>query len=96
MLFSGRSQPGIISRVLEGPQGRRKVGHGFTHCRSGYGGVERAGGSLRIPRCGKLFRQYKTNPSAFRPVYRMVAHTTYMIFSRKVSPPDWEVDLKET
>ena len=43
-----------------------------------------------------LFRQYKTNPSAFRPVDRMVAHTTYMIFSRKVSPPDWEVDLKET
>ncbi|MEN3186877.1 MAG: tRNA (adenine-N1)-methyltransferase [Atribacterota bacterium] len=31
-----------------------------------------------------LFREYKTNPSTFRPVDRMVAHTTYMIFARKV------------
>lgn len=31
-----------------------------------------------------LFREYKTNPSTFRPLDRMVAHTTYMIFGRKV------------
>ncbi|MCX7668431.1 MAG: methyltransferase domain-containing protein, partial [Atribacterota bacterium] len=31
-----------------------------------------------------LFREYKTNPSTFRPLDRMVAHTTYMIFARKV------------
>ena len=42
-----------------------------------------------------LFRQYKTNPSAFRPVDRMVAHTTYMIFSRKVLPSTLGFDLKE-
>jgi tRNA (adenine57-N1/adenine58-N1)-methyltransferase len=31
-----------------------------------------------------LFREYKTNPLTFRPLDRMVAHTTYMIFARKV------------
>lgn len=31
-----------------------------------------------------LFRKYKTNPRAFRPEDRMVAHTTFMIFARKV------------
>ncbi|WP_369018397.1 tRNA (adenine-N1)-methyltransferase [Thermatribacter velox] len=31
-----------------------------------------------------LFRKYKPNPIAFRPYDRMVAHTTYMIFARKV------------
>lgn len=31
-----------------------------------------------------LFREYKPNPLAFRPFDRMVAHTTYMIFARKV------------
>ncbi|MEN3007934.1 tRNA (adenine-N1)-methyltransferase [Pseudothermotoga sp.] len=31
-----------------------------------------------------LFRQYKTVPSRLRPFDRMVAHTTYMIFARKV------------
>jgi len=33
-----------------------------------------------------LFREYKTNPLTFRPLDRMVAHTTYMIFARKVFP----------
>lgn len=42
-----------------------------------------------------LFRQYKVNPSAFRPTDRMVAHTTYMIFSRKVLPSACSSDLKE-
>lgn len=31
-----------------------------------------------------LFREYKPNPATFRPFDRMVAHTTYMIFARKV------------
>lgn len=31
-----------------------------------------------------LFREYKPNPLTFRPFDRMVAHTTYMIFARKV------------
>ncbi len=31
-----------------------------------------------------LFREYKTNPLTFRPLDRMVAHTTYMIFARKI------------
>lgn len=31
-----------------------------------------------------LFREYKPNPVTFRPFDRMVAHTTYMIFARKV------------
>ncbi|NLJ47995.1 MAG: tRNA (adenine-N1)-methyltransferase [Candidatus Atribacteria bacterium] len=32
-----------------------------------------------------LFRQYKPDPYTFRPYDRMVAHTTYMIFARKVN-----------
>ncbi len=35
-----------------------------------------------------LFRKYKPNPKAFRPYDRMVAHTTYMIFARKVLPKE--------
>lgn len=31
-----------------------------------------------------LFREYKPNPLTFRPFDRMVAHTTYMIFARKI------------
>ena len=31
-----------------------------------------------------MFRQYKPDPITFRPYDRMVAHTTYMIFARKV------------
>lgn len=35
-----------------------------------------------------LFREYKPNPRTFRPRDRMVAHTTYMIFARKlIAPP---------
>ncbi|MDI9594254.1 MAG: SAM-dependent methyltransferase, partial [Atribacterota bacterium] len=32
-----------------------------------------------------MFRQYKPDPFTFRPYDRMVAHTTYMIFTRKVN-----------
>ncbi|QPM67793.1 tRNA (adenine-N1)-methyltransferase [Atribacter laminatus] len=32
-----------------------------------------------------MFRQYKPDPYTFRPYDRMVAHTTYMIFARKVN-----------
>lgn len=35
-----------------------------------------------------LFREYKPNPLTFRPFDRMVAHTTYMIFARKVLPAE--------
>ncbi len=31
-----------------------------------------------------MFRQYKPDPITFRPYDRMVAHTTYMVFARKV------------
>jgi len=31
-----------------------------------------------------LIREYKNSPQSFRPVDRMIAHTTYILFSRKI------------
>lgn len=39
---------------------------------------------LQISVWESLFREYKPNPATFRPFDRMVAHTTYMIFARKI------------
>jgi tRNA (adenine57-N1/adenine58-N1)-methyltransferase len=36
--------------------------------------------------CELLLRYYKTDPSHVRPVDRMVAHTGYLIFARKIEP----------
>ncbi|HSV31088.1 MAG TPA: tRNA (adenine-N1)-methyltransferase [Atribacteraceae bacterium] len=32
-----------------------------------------------------LIREYKNSPHSFRPVDRMIAHTTYLLFSRKIN-----------
>ncbi|MCX6089777.1 MAG: tRNA (adenine-N1)-methyltransferase [Candidatus Atribacteria bacterium] len=39
---------------------------------------------LQIEVWEDLFRQYKSDPVTFRPYDRMVGHTTYMTFARKV------------
>ena len=36
--------------------------------------------------CELLLRYYKTNPSRIRPTDRMVAHTGFLIFARKIEP----------
>lgn len=36
--------------------------------------------------CELLLRYYKTNPSRLRPTDRMVAHTGFLIFARKIEP----------
>jgi tRNA (adenine57-N1/adenine58-N1)-methyltransferase catalytic subunit len=38
--------------------------------------------------CELLLRYYKTNPARLRPTDRMVAHTGYLIFARKIEPND--------
>ncbi|GAB4543988.1 MAG: tRNA (adenine-N1)-methyltransferase [Anaerolineales bacterium] len=38
--------------------------------------------------CELLLRYYKTDPSHLRPVDRMVAHTGYLIFARRIEPSD--------
>ena len=38
--------------------------------------------------CELLLRYYKTNPARLRPTDRMVAHTGYLIFGRKIEPSD--------
>lgn len=38
--------------------------------------------------CELLLRHYKTNPSRIRPADRMVAHTGFLIFARKMIPTD--------
>ncbi len=39
---------------------------------------------LQVSVWESLLREYKPNPATFRPFDRMVAHTTYMIFARKI------------
>lgn len=49
--------------------------------------------------CEMLLRYYKPEPSRFRPVDRMVAHTGYLIFARPVEVDESRADralLKET
>lgn len=36
--------------------------------------------------CELLLRYYKTNPARLRPADRMVAHTGYLVFGRKIEP----------
>jgi len=36
--------------------------------------------------CELLLRYYKTNPSRLRPADRMVAHTGFLVFARKIEP----------
>jgi tRNA (adenine57-N1/adenine58-N1)-methyltransferase len=38
--------------------------------------------------CELLLRYYKTNPARLRPTDRMVAHTGYLVFGRKIEPSD--------
>ena len=38
--------------------------------------------------CELLLRYYKTNPARLRPADRMVAHTGYLVFARKIEPGD--------
>lgn len=38
--------------------------------------------------CELFLRYYKTNPSRLRPTDRMVAHTGYLVFARKIEPTD--------
>ncbi len=38
--------------------------------------------------CEILLRYYKSDPTHFRPVDRMVAHTGYLLFARKIEPSD--------
>lgn len=38
--------------------------------------------------CELLLRYYKTNPARLRPTDRMVAHTGYLIFGRKIEPSE--------
>jgi tRNA (adenine57-N1/adenine58-N1)-methyltransferase len=33
-----------------------------------------------------MLRHYKSDPARFRPVDRMVAHTGYLVFARKIEP----------
>lgn len=38
--------------------------------------------------CELLLRYYKTNPARLRPTDRMVAHTGFLVFARKIEPSD--------
>lgn len=38
--------------------------------------------------CELLLRYYKTNPSRLRPTDRMVAHTGFLVFARRIEPGD--------
>lgn len=38
--------------------------------------------------CELILRYYKTNPARLRPTDRMVAHTGYLVFARKIEPSD--------
>lgn len=38
--------------------------------------------------CELMLRYYKTDPSHVRPVDRMVAHTGYLVFARKIEPAE--------
>ena len=38
--------------------------------------------------CELMLRYYKTNPARLRPTDRMVAHTGYLVFARKIEPSD--------
>ncbi|GAB1471853.1 tRNA (adenine-N1)-methyltransferase [Chloroflexota bacterium] len=38
--------------------------------------------------CELLLRYYKTNPARLRPTDRMVAHTGFLVFGRKIEPSD--------
>jgi tRNA (adenine57-N1/adenine58-N1)-methyltransferase len=38
--------------------------------------------------CELLLRYYKTNPARLRPTDRMVAHTGFLVFARKIEPND--------
>ena len=38
--------------------------------------------------CELMLRYYKTNPARLRPTDRMVAHTGYLIFGRKIEPSE--------
>lgn len=38
--------------------------------------------------CELILRYYKTNPARLRPTDRMVAHTGYLVFARKIEPTD--------
>jgi len=40
---------------------------------------------LQVEVWENMFRQFKPDPITFRPYDRMVAHTTYMMFARKVN-----------
>lgn len=35
-----------------------------------------------------MLRYYKTNPARLRPTDRMIAHTGYLVFARKIEPSD--------
>ncbi len=38
--------------------------------------------------CELILRYYKTNPARLRPTDRMIAHTGYLVFARKIEPSD--------
>ncbi|MCE7920679.1 MAG: tRNA (adenine-N1)-methyltransferase, partial [Chloroflexi bacterium CFX1] len=38
--------------------------------------------------CELLLRYYKTNPARLRPTDRMVAHTGFLVFARRIEPND--------
>ena len=38
--------------------------------------------------CELMLRYYKTNPARLRPTDRMIAHTGYLVFARKIEPSD--------
>lgn len=46
----------------------------------------RTNGFAFVEVCELMLRYYKTNPSRLRPTDRMVAHTGYLIFARKIEP----------
>ena len=48
----------------------------------------RLNGFAFIEVCEILLRYYKPEPSRLRPTDRMVAHTGYLIFSRRIEPSD--------
>ena len=41
-----------------------------------------------VEMCEVLLRYYKTEPSRLRPTDRMVAHTGFLIFARRIEPSD--------
>ncbi|MCZ2127403.1 MAG: tRNA (adenine-N1)-methyltransferase [Anaerolineales bacterium] len=38
--------------------------------------------------CELMLRYYKTNPARLRPTDRMIAHSGYLVFARKIEPSD--------